>query len=135
MLNENGDAVGLVIELQKKIFIAQLRESAFGQALVSAQAAQGFLEISGANLVVHGIHLNGGSGMTEKLSTARLQQLLPAGRIELYSATIAASRGAGRPRIIFRGDHAWTGIFRIKKVRGSQAGPGGLERAAGERGF
>src|SRR5437588_12804595 len=94
MLNENGDAVGFVVELQKKIFIAQLRESAFGQALVSAQAAQGFLEISGANLVVHGIHLNGGSGMTEKLSTARLQQLIPAGRIELYSATIAASRAA-----------------------------------------
>src|SRR5438105_13564767 len=53
MLNENGDAVGFVVELQKKIFVAQLRESAFGQALVSAQAAQGFFEISGANLVVH----------------------------------------------------------------------------------
>src|SRR5205814_10577186 len=76
MLDEYGDAIGFVIELQKKIFIAQLHESAFRQALVSAQAAQGFLEISGANVVVHGTHLNGGSGVTEKLSTARLQQLL-----------------------------------------------------------
>src|SRR5438067_2122947 len=53
MLDQNGYTVGLIIELQKKIFIVQLRESGFRQALVTAQAAQSFLDISGANLVVH----------------------------------------------------------------------------------
>ena len=58
VLHQHRDAVRFRIELEKKLAIAQLRDGAFGQTLVPAQRATGFVEIGGG--VVHAAILVGG---------------------------------------------------------------------------
>src|SRR5207249_3314879 len=122
VLDEDSDAVGLIIELQKKIVIAQLGEGAFGQALVSTQAAQSLLEISGANLVVHS---NYAVAQIRHKSLAPLapSQLLSRQRFGLYSAQ---SRGEwwGLSRKMFVGGNMHGLVFsELKKFVDYKLGP------------
>ena len=56
VLGDDGDTVGFRIGLGEKLLLAELRDGALGQALVSAKSAENLVKILRAN-VGHTIHL------------------------------------------------------------------------------
>src|SRR5258708_6567072 len=61
MLYDQGDAVRRRVGRVKEVRILQLRKSAFGQALVPAEAAAGFVIIGGGNGLIFGHEVSSGS--------------------------------------------------------------------------